>query len=159
MKKFKFLLFSLFFIPILTYGMLKKIEDAMISGAEKMFEKVEDTLIVKDQDLFKPKKPIELIQFPTHNDTTDRQTHAIAKELIQKLSKRGLSLDDVTKTKIYFVNQKKARRAFKIFKEKYPALAKTATFHKVDEMPDENYAIYLEIKANPTNSKKNKARL
>ena len=158
---FYILLLLLVSIQNSTFGMLKKVEDAVINAAEKLYDKADEFFKVKDELLFENKKPVEIIQFPFANQTTTaaQQTHEIAKSLISKLSKQGLTLENVKKSKLYFLNPKDAALAIKVLKDTYPQLGEKTTLHQWDDaMPNEGYKLFIEIKAIP-GKKSKKAKL
>lgn len=139
--------------------MYKKIEDTIINTAEKLYEKAEELFRVKNELLFETQKPIEIIQFPVLTKTADTQTHEIAKELIRKLGKHGLSFDTIKKSKLYFQNINDAKQAIEILNTMYPSLAKKTSLHKwEDTMPNPNYKLFIEIKASK-NKQSKKANL
>jgi len=147
-------------IPTSTYSMLRKMENAIIDSAERLYERAEDLFKVKNEVLFETQKPVEIIQFPYNsNDTTFQQTHEIAKELIRKLAKQGLSFDNIQQSKLYFKKPKDAAEALKILNEMYSSLANKTTLHKwEDRMPEDKYKIFIEVKAS-SKKKPKKANL
>jgi hypothetical protein len=169
-KKFmKYLFFSLTVLVLITSSQINSMlpsglayttEKNLFDCIEKAFERIAQVLTVSNDTLFKPKKSIEIHQFPLIFTSIQKQTFSIAQEVERKLKNQGLSFDNIQESKLYFFKSESGLLALKILKDNYPLLAaKTTLFHWKGKELDNKSEIFMTIRANPLSNTKKTARL
>lgn len=146
--------FSLLVIVLVTYtingmdSLVQKTENNVLQCIERRLTTVFRALTIPNDALFKNEKPVVIDQFPKAFKTIEKQTLSMISEVIKKLAYKGLSLDDVQQSKLFFYKITEGIIAFNTLKDQCPILAnKTTLQHWKSKRVDNSSKIFMTIVA------------